>query len=115
MRLFDRKNEEWRLNAMCRGMDVNIFFPEVGVDVKHIHAIKEICGSCPVNVECLESALNTEMDLYGFYGGKSARERRTIRSQREWDRNSARTTSTIHDDESTETLDLECENKKSLA
>jgi hypothetical protein len=115
MRIYDRKNEEWRIKASCRGMNVNIFFPEVGVDIKHIHAIKELCGSCPVNVECLESALNTEMDLYGFYGGKSARERRTIRSQREWDRNSARTTSAIHDDEPTETLDLECENEKSLA
>ena len=115
MRIYDRRNEEWRLEALCRGMDTNVFFPELGVDIKHIRAIKEICGSCPVNVECLESALNTEMDLYGFYGGKSARERRTIRSQREWDRNPARTTRTIYDDESTETLDLECENEKSLA
>jgi len=115
MRLFNRKNEEWRLDAMCRGMDVNLFFPEQGVDVRQIHAIKEICESCSVKVECLESALNTEMDLYGFYGGKSARERRTIRSQREWDRNSARATSSLHDNESTETLDLECQNEKSLA
>lgn len=115
MRIYDRRNEEWRLEAVCRGMDVNIFFPELGVDIKHVHAIKEICGSCPVNVECLESALNTEMDLYGFYGGKSARERRTIRSQREWDRNSARATSSLHDNESTETLDLECQDEKSLA
>jgi WhiB family redox-sensing transcriptional regulator len=115
MRIYDRKNEEWRLEASCRGMDTNIFFPELGVDIKHIQAIKELCGSCPVNVECLESALNTEMDLYGFYGGKSARQRRTIRSQREWDRNPVRTTRTIHDDESTETLDLECENEKSMA
>ena len=68
-----------------------------------------------VNVECLESALNTEMDLYGFYGGKSARERRTIRSKREWDRNSIRSTSTVYDDESTETLDLECQDEESLA
>lgn len=115
MRLYNHRNEEWRLQAECRGMDTNIFFPELGVDIKHIHAIKEICESCLVNVECLESALNTEMDLYGFYGGKSARERRTIRSQREWDRNSVRATRTIYDDESTETLDLECENEKSLA
>jgi WhiB family redox-sensing transcriptional regulator len=115
MRIYDRKNEEWRLKALCRGMDTNIFFPELGVDIKQIHAIKELCESCPVNVECLESALNTEMDLYGFYGGKSARQRRTIRSQREWDRNSVRTTSAIHDDESTEALDLECENEESLA
>ena len=36
MRLFDRKNEEWRLDAMCRGMDVNLFFPEQGVDVSDV-------------------------------------------------------------------------------
>jgi hypothetical protein len=115
MRLFDRKNEEWRLDAMCRGMDVNLFFPEQGVDVRQIHAIKEICESCSVKVECLESALNTEMDLYGFYGGKSARQRRTIRSQREWDSNPIRATSTIYDDESEETLDMECQDEESLA
>ena len=115
MRLYDRRNEEWRSQAECRGMDVNLFFPEQGVDIKHIHAIKEICRSCQVKVECLESALNTEMDLYGFYGGKSARERRTIRSQREWDLNPIKATRAVHDDESTETLDLECENEKSLA
>ena len=115
MKIYHHRNEEWRLEAVCRGLDTNIFFPELGVDIKHIHAIKAMCASCPVNVECLESALNTEMDLYGFYGGKSARERRTIRSQREWDRNSVRATRTVHDNESTETLDLECKNEESLA
>jgi len=115
MRLYHRKNEEWRIKAACRGMDVNLFFPEAGVHISQIRAIRAICESCSVKVECLESTLYSDMDLHGFFGGKSPRERRAIRSQEEWDLNPVRTTSTVYDDESAETLDLECENEKSLA
>ena len=115
MRLFDRRNEEWRTQAVCKGMDVNLFFPDVGVHISQIKEIRAICETCPVKVECLESALYSDMDLHGFFGGKSPRERRTIRSQKEWDRYSVRTTRTIHDNESEETLDMECQDKESLA
>lgn len=39
---------------------------------------KEVCGECPVKVDCLDYALETNQDS-GIWGGTSEEERRTLR------------------------------------
>ena len=39
---------------------------------------KEVCGECPVSMQCLEFALETNQDS-GIWGGTSEEERRTMR------------------------------------
>lgn len=60
----------------CFGMDPNIFHP---AKTGSINAIKVICGRCVVTEECLQYALVKRID-HGWWGGRSARERRDLRA-----------------------------------
>lgn len=76
----------WTDDAVCRGIDTELFFPEKGGEAPMIvKRAKEICNSCPVQVECLEFALTIETagaQRHGVWGGTTARERDRIRAQR---------------------------------
>jgi hypothetical protein len=70
----------WRQAAACRGMaprgpDVDkvrhSWFPEWGETQQ---PAKDVCFTCPVRVQCLEFALETE-ERYGIWGGLSRIER----------------------------------------
>lgn len=72
----------WRNEAACKGMSTEIFYPEQG-NPKHwgnVRLARETCESCPVSSECLEEAVVTR-ELFGFWGGKSVKQRRPIRKQ----------------------------------
>ena len=64
----------WRKLAVCRDMDINIFFPEEGEGVKN--AIK-ICKECPVRRACLINAI-TNNEEYGVWAGTSERGRKVM-------------------------------------
>lgn len=72
--------DAWRARAACRGMDTAMFFPE---GVEDLAPAKAVCATCPVQTECLDTALsNSGLAQYGVWGGKSARARRRILRQR---------------------------------
>ena len=110
-----RDSLDWQVNALCRGSDVNKFFPEPGVSVKVIQEIKDMCNRCPVQWECLEIVLEQELDLHGIFGGKTPNDRRAIRAEARRSNISLREASGIHDNESTKALDMERKDKTSLA
>ncbi len=70
----------WRANAICRDTDPELFFPvgTTGYALVQIDRAKEVCDECPVKVECLDYALETNQDS-GIWGGTSEEERRAIR------------------------------------
>ena len=70
----------WRQSSLCRDTDPDLFFPvgTTGHALTQIARAKEVCGECPVHVECLEFALETNQDS-GIWGGTSEEERRTMR------------------------------------
>ncbi len=76
LRLFGYDPDEllWRERALCRGMGESIFFPERGYSMLGAYVI---CHSCPVRVECLESAL-TNGDNHGVRAGFTPYEREKI-------------------------------------
>lgn len=107
---------DWVKLALCRGMDVNFFFPQVGVSYHQTDAIRELCAKCPVQAQCLEVGLDSETEDHGFFGGKSPRERRAINTERRRAaRLEVRATSRIPDNESTQTLGMGQQNKTSVA
>lgn len=73
----------WRRQAACRLLPADqrwIFWPGQG-DTEAVAAAKAVCATCPVADECLDFALDTD-EKHGIWGGKSERERRSIRSTR---------------------------------
>ncbi|CAB4367943.1 MAG: WhiB family transcriptional regulator [Actinobacteria bacterium] len=70
----------WRDQATCRDTDPELFFPigTTGQALLQIAKAKSICCQCPVTVECLEFALETNQDT-GIWGGNSEDERRHMR------------------------------------
>lgn len=67
---------DWMINANCRGQDPDIFFPTNGHNLLTRPAV-ETCNQCPVQLDCLEYALQHKID-HGIWGGTSERERRRI-------------------------------------
>jgi WhiB family redox-sensing transcriptional regulator len=70
------------LLAECRGTDPDLWFPERG---EATSPAKEICASCFVREDCLDYAL-ANGEKFGIWGGKSERERRRIRTERNRER-----------------------------
>ena len=70
----------WRERAACSNVDPDLFFPigTTGQALVQIARAKQVCGECPVRVDCLEYALETNQDS-GIWGGLSEEERREIR------------------------------------
>lgn len=71
---------DWRTRAACRDIDPEIFFPigTTGPALAQIEAAQSICGTCSVQSECLDWALDTGQDA-GIWGGTTEEERREIR------------------------------------
>ena len=58
---------EWRNRANCNNLPTHLFFPgtEESTD-KQYWETHIVCRECPVNVECLQDALNNDYE-YGVY------------------------------------------------
>ncbi len=70
---------EWVLQAACKGVDVDIFFPKnTGnklIDDANEAEAKQICASCDVREDCLEYAIGNREDLSGgIFGGLTYKE-----------------------------------------
>ena len=65
----------WMGAALCTQVDTELFFPELG---KSSREARMICNRCEVAAPCLEYALSTKQ-LFGVWGGRSERERRSLR------------------------------------
>lgn len=71
----------WMVEAACAGHNPDLWFsPGPGPSPDRSRAIA-ICTRCPVREECLEYALQHQIDE-GVWGGVGSRERRRIAKQR---------------------------------
>ena len=68
----------WMLKARCRGVNPTDFFPSDGTGVI---SAQHVCDGCTVRAECLEYALEHQIE-HGVWGGASERERRRILRRR---------------------------------
>ena len=73
---------EWRQIASCRDSDPTLFFPigTTGLALDQIAAAKTICGSCSVQEDCLQYALQSNQES-GVWGGYAEDERRRLRKR----------------------------------
>lgn len=67
--------EDWRELALCREIDGDLWFPDLGESLREA---KAVCGRCPVRAECLDYAL-AHNEVFGVWGGLSVLERQALR------------------------------------
>ena len=67
----------WRELAACRGIDLEVFFPERGESAE---PARQVCAACPVRRPCLDYAITNRI-THGIWGGLTERERRALRSR----------------------------------
>jgi len=65
----------WFKEAVCRGLEPDIFFPISG---RPNRVITTLCGNCPVQQDCLEYALEHD-ELEGIWGGLGKKDRVRLR------------------------------------
>ncbi len=76
--------------AACKGVDPDLFFPEVDPDAPEgecvfefaVRRAKMICAGCPVRLLCLDGALKRG-ESAGIFGGLDADERRKLKHAQE--------------------------------
>lgn len=71
----------WQDEAPCRGLQ-HLFFPEVddhGNEIGSTEEAKQICSTCPFQIECVDYAISTKQE-YGIAGGLDYRERQSLKA-----------------------------------
>jgi WhiB family transcriptional regulator, redox-sensing transcriptional regulator len=74
---------DWRLDAACREVEPELFFPDSG-QVPQVAAAKAVCAGCGVRGPCLEAALHGPQardDHSGIFAGTTASERMRLRGR----------------------------------
>ena len=71
------RRPSWHRGAACLGRGTAVFFPSPG---DSLAAARAVCADCPVQAECLSTAV-ADPGLQGFWGGTSERDRRMIRRE----------------------------------
>lgn len=67
--------------ASCKGMDIDIWYPDNEDDDEANFLAKEICLGCPIREGCLNKAM-AEGTKDGIWGGLTYRERYNFRRRR---------------------------------
>ena len=69
------RNLDWKADAACRDLDLDLFFPDSEADSAPALAV---CAVCPVRQACLDFALRTRQKD-GVWGGHTETERKRLR------------------------------------
>lgn len=69
------RNLDWKADAACRDLDLDLFFPDAEADSAPALAV---CAVCPVRQACLDFALRTRQND-GVWGGHTETERKRLR------------------------------------
>ena len=77
-----RVDENWQLQAACRGPHAVVFFPPTQFERKddklqRENRAKEICADCVVRTDCLDYALSIR-EPHGIWGGLNEVERKVL-------------------------------------
>jgi len=81
------KDGSWRDGAACIGVTADVFFPEESGNTSDriYDQARLFCAACPVTRQCLEEAMQYEVEewrRFGCWGGLSPREREALSKKR---------------------------------
>ncbi len=66
-------DQTWAVQAACANTDPDSLFVRGAAQ----RQVRQVCFSCPVRINCLADALDSEM-TFGVWGGLTERERRAL-------------------------------------
>lgn len=78
-----KDDKTWREHAACRGTDPHLWFPADAartasvLEQRRVADAKAVCRDCPVQLECLDYALERTI-WHGVWGGLTEQERRAL-------------------------------------
>jgi WhiB family transcriptional regulator, redox-sensing transcriptional regulator len=81
---FELLHPDWHRDAACRDAGELFYAPDFEVKEERIereYLAKRLCRACPVQAECLESAL-ARKEPHGIWGGQSEDDRRVSQRAR---------------------------------
>jgi WhiB family redox-sensing transcriptional regulator len=78
-RLIASLRAPWTRDALCIEFDTALWFPTRG---QSNQPALDICGRCPVRLECLAEAIDDETLDHGIRGGATAEARKIMRRSR---------------------------------
>jgi len=64
----------------CAQIGLELYFPDGETSTSAVAAAKKLCGTCPMQAECLEWGLRHEQ--WGIWGGTNREERAALRRRR---------------------------------
>lgn len=77
------EDQTWAVQAACSGADPDSLFVRGAAQ----RQVRQVCFSCPVRLECLADALDSNT-TFGVWGGLTERERRALLrrfpNERDW-------------------------------
>jgi WhiB family redox-sensing transcriptional regulator len=74
--------EDWRLQAACRPLDSDLFFPDrAAYRTSDVARAKAVCRACPVREACLQAAMDGR-ERVGIWGGLTPQERLKLQRRR---------------------------------
>lgn len=79
---------EWKDNAACHGLEVNLFFDTYEENIESRSEIDSLCGGCPMAKQCF--AVGVSQKEWGVWGGvyiengKISREFNRHRTKEQW-------------------------------
>lgn len=78
------KRYHWREDAVCVGVDIDVFFPDMSLGEARWEKAKSVCSNCTVKKECLKLVIDLQEDddRFGVFGGLSPMERRVLRDRK---------------------------------
>src|SRR5689334_2397283 len=72
---------DWAARGACRTQNPELFFPlNIEPYSWQVKRAKQVCGGCPVRLDCLTYALESAQK-YGIWGGATEDERRRMRAR----------------------------------
>jgi WhiB family transcriptional regulator, redox-sensing transcriptional regulator len=72
---------DWTDQALCAGLDPDLFFPGKGLHTTVMRSVKDICETCPVLNQCWEYTMSLSLwhTSHGIWAGTTPAQRRDER------------------------------------
>lgn len=74
------RDNRWFLEAACKGLDPDMFYPDEPTMWPEAELVKQLCDMCPVRTQCIDFSVTSKYEEQGWWG-ISPEDRRQLRRE----------------------------------